>query len=151
MNNAVVWESCGYFFFISLKSHHYVLYKDSISVQSGVGTQITHSIKLHNIVAKEMVTSPLSRLFNTGKIRLITRGNDIPDLTLYVKSPDIVMDLIEETKQEDHRQFLESYNNRNNRYDGKNNNGNYGKNKNFTHRQNNKKKKEGDYAPHDGS
>ena len=148
MNDNIIWKSIGYFFFIPLKSHHYILYKDSISVQSGIGTQVTHSIKLHNIVAKEMITSPLSRLFNTGKIRLITRGNDIPDLTMFVKSPDIVMNLIEETKQEDHRQFLESYNNRNNR---NNNNRNYGKNKNFTHRQNNKKKKGDNYAPYDGS
>lgn len=104
----VIWESCGYFLCFPIKNCHYTLYKDSITVQSGITLQTIQSTKLHNIITKEMTASPLDRLFNCEKIRLMTWGNKTPDLEMYVKNPKAIFQLIEETKAEDRRRFIES-------------------------------------------
>ena len=108
MQKEIVWESHGYLFGIPFKHLHYVLYKDSITVQSGLSLQKIQSTKLHNIITKEMTASPIARLFHCGKIRLMTWGASTPDLEMYVKHPKEVFQLIEDTKQEDHRRFVES-------------------------------------------
>ena len=122
----VVWESCGYFplFAIPLKSHHYTLFSDSITVRSGITLQKTHNTKLHNIITKEMMVSPIAKLFHCGKIRLITWGSTTPDLEMWVKNPDEVFRLIEETKEQDHQEYMERKRRNGNyahtRYNGKN-------------------------------
>ena len=108
MQKEIVWESYGYLFGIPFKHLHYVLYKDSITVQSGLSLQKIQSTKLHNIITKEMTSSPVARLFRCGKIRLITWGSTTPDLEMYVKHPKQVFQLIEKTKREDHRRFVET-------------------------------------------
>lgn len=104
----IIWESCGYlpFFGIPIKSHHYTLYRDSITVRSGISLQKIQSTKLHNIITKEMTASPIARLFHCGRIRLITWGETTPDLEMFVKKPEEVLALIESTKEEDHVRFL---------------------------------------------
>lgn len=105
--NDIVWESYGYVLGLPFKTHHYILYKDSITVQSGIAPQKVQSTKLHNIITKEMTVSPIDRLFGCGKIRLITWGASTPDLEMLVKKPGEVFQLIEDTKNEDHRRFIE--------------------------------------------
>ena len=108
MQKEIVWESYGDFWGIPFKHLRYVLYKDSITIQSGLSLQKIQSTKLHNIITKEMTASPIARLFHCGKIRLMTWGASTPDLEMYVKHPKEVFQLIEDTKQEDHRCFVES-------------------------------------------
>lgn len=85
-----------------------MLYKDSITIQSGLSLQKIQSTKLHNIITKEMTASPIARLFHCGKIRLMTWGASTPDLEMYVKHPKEVFQLLKDTKQEDHCRFVES-------------------------------------------
>lgn len=115
MQKEIVWESHGYLFGIPFKHLHYVLYKDSITIQSGLSPQKIQSTKLHNIIIKEMTTSPITRLFHCGKIRLMTGGSSTPDLEMYVKHPKEVFQLIEDTRQEDHRCFVKSHKQKNDR------------------------------------
>ncbi len=67
MQKEIVWESHGYLLEFLFKHLHYVLYKDSITVQSGLSLQKIQSTKLHNIITKEMTASPIARLFHCGK------------------------------------------------------------------------------------
>lgn len=108
-NKNIVWESCGYFplFAIPLKSHHYTLYHDSITVCSGISVQKMQSVKLRNIVAKEMTASPLERFFGCGRIHLITWGSTTPNLVMLVKHPKEVFQIIDETKERDKQACLE--------------------------------------------
>lgn len=114
----IVWEGYGrsVFFGILMKSKHYILYEDSITVSYGINVQRTQSVKLRNIVSKEMAVSAIDRLFRCGSIRLITWGSTTPDLNLYVKNPKAVFQIIEETKSQDKARYLakknQRYNNR---------------------------------------
>ena len=104
----IIWESCGYcpLFAIPLKSHHYILYRDSILVTCGHSPKTTISIKLHSILIKEMIISPLAKMFSCGKIRLITKGYNTPAIEMLVKNPEELFYLIEKTQDEDHKQFV---------------------------------------------
>ena len=95
----IIWESTGYSFFFGTKLpyYHYVLYEDSISVTTGIFNQRTQRIPLYRIAAKEISTNFIGRLRSCGRISLITRGREVPNLFLDVKNPEYVVQLIENT------------------------------------------------------
>lgn len=122
----VVWESCGYFpiLGIPLKSHHYTLYDDSITVRSGISLQKIQTTKLHNIITKEITASPIARLFHCGTIRLITRGYSTPDLEMLVKNPEEILEMIEDATARDRQAYLERKNQMPQRRDNRQGQGN---------------------------
>ena len=114
---SVVWESCGYssFFGLPILIDHYILHNDSISVKTGFPLSKTVHIKLKDIVMIQTLVSPFGNLFHCGRIVLTPRGWNVDSISLSVRYPEAVAQLIQDTKSEDKRIYLENKKQRENK------------------------------------
>lgn len=110
MNNQpsdVLWSEDGYsqFFGAKIPFCRYEIRTDCIVATEGFFAQRTQTIPLYRIAAKEVRRNLLGRLCKCGIVKLITRGQEVPDLELHVKHPEKVCGYIEEAIQEESNRY----------------------------------------------
>lgn len=103
--NAPIWESNAVYCGQKNPFEHYILTDYAITVTKGVFSKKTQNVPLHRIVVKEITANFIDRLFGCGRIQLITRGREVPNIELCVKNPENVLTLIEETSRQERVTF----------------------------------------------
>lgn len=112
MQNDILWESKGYsaLFGVKIPWERYTLKQDALVVKKGILFVSTQEVPLYRIAAKEVNSNVLGRIFGCGTLHLMTKGRDIPDLWLKVKSPNKVLDMVNLAINAEHEAFIQSRN-----------------------------------------